>query len=477
MSPTTDISKDNNKAQPLVFRGANFDIFKVRIQAKLRSKGLWKVVNGNEQRDDDEDEDYDSKEDKAFDLLVNSLDDNNLAYVSHVTTSTAAFVLVEQYEARTYADVSHVIHELHTKVYVTGSSMQKHITELRILQQKLLLMGSRIDDDMLGRVLLTSAKEAYPTTVEILRSREPSPTLAQIMDCLLSKESERKRAMPLKRKVDDDQVLYTNKEGVSQPWKKHAKDKCIYCHKISHHAIECRFKKRDLAKGIRRKCLPTPEDHEVNILGDTDQGFILATTQVSIDFSDGWILDSARTADVTGDKTKFKKLSRCGPVTLSLADNSTVTANYSGALAIQVDETYRIERASAKYAPGVTKNLMSFQQLLKDGFELAPWDLSSAMMIKDAIILKFEEHRGVYVLRPHEVQVNACVVRETLPKLVQWHLRLAHLNFGAIKQAARDGAVYGLRSTKSDLAQEYSHSAANESSTQDFNTDIPGFVE
>ncbi|RHY11663.1 hypothetical protein DYB25_013706 [Aphanomyces astaci] len=91
MSPTTDISKDNNKAQPLVFRGANFNIFKVRIQAKLRSKGLWKVVNGDEQRDDDEDEDYDSKEDKAFDLLVNSLDDNNLAYVSHVTTSTAVW--------------------------------------------------------------------------------------------------------------------------------------------------------------------------------------------------------------------------------------------------------------------------------------------------------------------------------------------------------------------------------------------------
>ncbi|RHY49425.1 hypothetical protein DYB34_014113, partial [Aphanomyces astaci] len=242
MSPTTDISKDNNKAQPLVFRGANFNIFKVRIQAKLRSKGLWKVVNGDEQRDDDEDEDYDSKEDKAFDLLVNSLDDDNLANVSHVRTSTEVWqLLVERYEARTYADVSHVIHEL-------------------------LLMGSRIDDDMLGRILLTSAKEAYPTTVEILHSREPSPTLAQIMDRLLSKESETKRAMPLKRKVDDDQVLYTNKEGASQPWKKHAKDKCLYCHKIGHHAIECRFKKRDLAKGIRRKCLPTPEDHEVNIL-------------------------------------------------------------------------------------------------------------------------------------------------------------------------------------------------------------------
>ncbi|KAF0689035.1 hypothetical protein As57867_019405, partial [Aphanomyces stellatus] len=60
-------------------------------------------------------------------------------------------MLVTRYEARTYADVSHVIHELHTKVYSPGSSMQKHVTDMRGLQQKLLLMGSRVDDDMLGR--------------------------------------------------------------------------------------------------------------------------------------------------------------------------------------------------------------------------------------------------------------------------------------------------------------------------------------
>ncbi|KAF0696739.1 Aste57867_12541 [Aphanomyces stellatus] len=35
-------------------------------------------------------------------------------------------------------------------------------------------------------------------------------------------------------------------------------------------------------------------------------------------------------------------------------------------------------------------------------------------------------------------------------------MRLAHLNFGAIKQAARDGVMEGLHLTKSDLAQDYS---------------------
>ncbi|RQM30573.1 hypothetical protein B5M09_013508 [Aphanomyces astaci] len=55
-------------------------------------------------------------------------------------------------------------------VYSPGSSMQKHVTDLRGLQHKLLLMGSRVDE-ILGRILLTSEKELFPTTVEILLNR------------------------------------------------------------------------------------------------------------------------------------------------------------------------------------------------------------------------------------------------------------------------------------------------------------------
>jgi GAG-pre-integrase domain len=78
-------------------------------------------------------------------------------------------------------------------------------------------------------------------------------------------------------------------------------------------------------------------------------------------------------------------------------------------------------------------------------------------MIKDTTtILKFHELNGLYVLRPHQEEANAFVVRKTLPKLVQWHLRLAHLNFGALKQAAKDGVVEGLQLSKSNLDQMYS---------------------
>ncbi|ETV90456.1 hypothetical protein H310_14756 [Aphanomyces invadans] len=80
VSPTTD---DDIKAELIVFRG-DFNIFKVRIHAKLRSKNVWTIV-GDEKRTDDYAAEFDPMEGKAFDLLVNSLD--NLSFVSHVLTS------------------------------------------------------------------------------------------------------------------------------------------------------------------------------------------------------------------------------------------------------------------------------------------------------------------------------------------------------------------------------------------------------
>ncbi|CAK4908825.1 unnamed protein product, partial [Aphanomyces euteiches] len=155
---------------------------------------------------------------KAFTILVNALDDDNLAYVAHVTTSAAVWkLLIERYEARTYADVSNVIHELHTKTYEVGKSMQSHITYMRVLQQKLMYMGTRVDDDMLGRILFTSVKEVFPTTVEILRNREPAPTLQQVIDRLLSRESEEERSTTKRKAPSDDQVLYAAKDSKRKP--------------------------------------------------------------------------------------------------------------------------------------------------------------------------------------------------------------------------------------------------------------------
>ncbi|KAF0706409.1 hypothetical protein As57867_006741, partial [Aphanomyces stellatus] len=191
---------------------------------------------------------------------------------------------------------------------------------------------------------------------------------------------------------------------------------------------------------------------------DDDEGFILATLgDVPLsDIEDAWILDSACTADVTGNKALFTKLARTQPSTMQLADNSTVQSMHVGLLSIQVDKGHSLDRPNAKFVPNLKKNLIALRLLLKDGFEIAKWDIDAAILIRDTCVLRFTRHRGLYILRPYADQINSCLVRQATPKLVQWHMRLAHLNFGAIKQAARDGVMEGLHLTKSDLAQDYS---------------------
>ncbi|RHY97532.1 hypothetical protein DYB26_011825, partial [Aphanomyces astaci] len=230
-------------------------------------------------------------------------------------------MLVTRYEARAYAEVSHVIHELHTNAYSPGSSMQKHITDLRGLQHKLLLMGSRLDKE--GFILATT-----------------------------------------------DDIQRSDLEGV-------------------------------------------------------------------------WILDSACTTDVTGNKALLTKLARTQLSALQLADNSTVQPMHMGLLSIQVDADHRLDRPNAKFVPNLKKNLLSLRLLLRDCLQVAKWDLDVAIMSLDTFVLKFTHHRGLYVLQQYEEHINSCLVRQSTPKLVLWHLRLAHLNFAAIKQAARDGSMEG----------------------------------
>ncbi|KAF0710961.1 Aste57867_5433 [Aphanomyces stellatus] len=159
------------------------------------------------------------------------------------------------------------------------------------------------------------------------------------------------------------------------------------------------IKKRDLAKGITRKCMPTDED-QINILqhdDDDDEGFILATLgDVPLsDIEDAWILDSACTADVTGNKALFTKLARTQPSTMQLADNSTVQSMHVGLLSIQVDKGHSLDRPNAKFVPNLNKNLIALRLLLKDGFEIAKWDIDAAILIRDTCVLRFTHHRGL----------------------------------------------------------------------------------
>ncbi|KAF0688110.1 Aste57867_20271 [Aphanomyces stellatus] len=197
------------------------------------------------------------------------------------------------------------------------------------------LLDPFVTEPLQGAVDTGTRKHQYRALKELLFDQTVDPAASylttHVMALLGLYADGRRRARERHRRshvdpnatlADDEQLLYTGKPDKNRPFKKQVvKDKCHYCHKIGHHAFECRFKKRDLAKGISRKSIPIEGEDQINILkhdDDTDEGFILATTDVSprSDIEDAWILDSACTADVTGDKTLFAKLARTRPSTM-----------------------------------------------------------------------------------------------------------------------------------------------------------------
>ncbi|RLO11399.1 hypothetical protein DYB28_010278 [Aphanomyces astaci] len=435
MSPTQQESGNLSAKDKICFRGSNFNVYKTRIQAKLKAAGLWTTVLGHEDDDDEAEE----KANKAFNVIIKPLDDDNVAY------------------SRAYADVSHVIHCMHTTSYKPGTSMQRHLTELRGFQQKLMHMGSMVEDEMLGKVVLTSVKDAFPTTVEILRSRDPPPTLQQICDRLLSKESEVNDSKPSKRKHDEEQVLYTAGHQIKKPRNK-MNDKCYYCHKQGHHAFECRLKKKDIEKGVHRRSIPKP-DEEVNVVEALEEGFCLATTTDC--WYDGWILDSACTVDVTGNKLLFSKLRSNNAVSLNLADNTQVKAKRSGQIKIPLEDGGLLLRPNVMFAPGFCKNLLALRVLLKEGYIVACWNAEKAILVNLTTDSKlhFGLRNGLSMLetsplKPLPVEeANVITARQPIPKLVQWHRRFAHLNFGALKQAIANGVIIRPSLSDSDLKE------------------------
>ncbi|KAH9058605.1 hypothetical protein Ae201684P_005948 [Aphanomyces euteiches] len=153
-------------------------------------------------------------------------------------------------------------------------------------------------------------------------------------------------------------------------------------------------------------------------------------------------LPLTKTDLTSGTNGSSTALTRSGQVSLRMANDTSVKSTQSRSVKIRVDNDQILDRPWVMYVPGLTKNLLSLRRQLQDGFAIAKWTADSAILIKNTLALRF---------------IKACTFfPQSMPKLVQWHLRLAHLNFGAIKQAAKDGVVDGLSLSKSDLVGSYS---------------------
>ncbi|RQM25506.1 hypothetical protein B5M09_010980 [Aphanomyces astaci] len=150
-------------------------------------------------------------------------------------------------------------------------------------------------------------------------------------------------------------------------------------------------------------------------------------------------------------------------VSLNLADNTQVKAKQSGEIKIPLEDGWLLLRSNVMFAPGFCKNLLALHVLLKEGYSVACWNAEKEILVNPTTDsqLYFGLRNGLFMLetstlKPLPVEeANVIIARQPIPKLVQWHRRFAHLNFGALKQVIANGVIIGRSLSDSDLKETF----------------------
>ncbi|RHY73906.1 hypothetical protein DYB38_013183, partial [Aphanomyces astaci] len=150
-------------------------------------------------------------------------------------------------------------------------------------------------------------------------------------------------------------------------------------------------------------------------------------------------------------------------VSLNLADNAQVKAKQSGEIKIPLEDGWLLLRPNVMFAPGFCKNMLALRVLLKEGYSVACWNAEKEILVNPTTDsqLYFGLRNGLFMLetstlKPLPVEeANVIIARQPIPKLVQWHRRFAHLNFGALKQVIAIRIIIGRSLSDSDLKETF----------------------
>ena len=144
---------------------------------------------------------------------------------------------------------------------------------------------------------------------------------------------------------------------------------------------------------------------------------------------DTWLIDSASSKHMTGQKKTLSKLKeKNSPQKVSLGDDYQYPIKGIDEASYKVDSGNPSKMKEVLYVPSLKKNLLSIATLDKKGYRVAFIDGQVLMWpnkksIEDAIVIG--EEGGLYKLKGHS---ETTLVHESIDPSELWHRRLSHIN-------------------------------------------------
>lgn len=292
------------------------------------------------------------------------------------------------------------------------SNMDEYVGEIIKTSQRLAEMGSPLDDELVGVIMLSGLTSEYDPMVMALESTNQKISSDLVKGKLLQEHTERIS------KVENALYSGYKKKFIPKQGNKRRLHQivCFRCKKTGHYQNKC----------------PNKREKEQNALH--------VCLTVSKDKRDEWVVDPGATAHMSCRQDWLEHYKQ-KDLTVTVADNNEIECKGVGIAKI---DTYDI--LNVLHVPSLNTNLLSVNQIVSKGLIVVFQQNKCQILnrdgfhIKGDVMLEGYNEGGLFKLRSTD---SAMLTTEKEVKNL-WHRRLGHINRISLKLLS-DGLATGIK--------------------------------